>query len=232
MRRYDNTFQKYNLIIENFYFPILLLFLIKLQCKYVHAKKLNNLTSDSNMGEQFNFNQLQNQRNTNVDLVRTIACFGVVAIHVHSTTKAAEGLGHFFLQFCVPFFYLTAITYFVSSLGGNVSIKKFAKKTWKRLGLPFLTWSCIYVILLYIKSRVTGNGHVPNIPQVFLYGSSAEKMYYLPQLITLQAITLSVYLLCLIKSIINAFAYSYSLSITLLGGIFLAILALHQLHTL
>ena len=138
---------------------------------------------------------LQPQRKSFVDIVKIIACFGVIIIHVHSSTIAAENIGQFFLSFCVPYFYITAIAYFIKSLRKDMFLKEIFRKMWNRIGVPFIVWSIIYASLLVIKSQITGNGHTLNIFRVFMYGESAEHMYYLPELIILQLIAISIFLL-------------------------------------
>lgn len=134
-------------------------------------------------------------RNSTIDLIRTLACFGVVVIHVHSSTAAAESLAVFFLNFCVPFFFATAITYFASSLGPAIDIKSTVTKILKRIGLPFLAWSFIYAALLFVKSSISGKPHSFDLSRVFLYGESAEHIYYLPELLAMQLLALGIYLL-------------------------------------
>ncbi len=134
-------------------------------------------------------------RNSTIDLVRTIACFGVVAIHVHSTTAAAQNLGLFFLNFCVPFFFATALTYFVNGLSPAVDVNATVVKTLKRIGIPFLTWSLIYTSLLLVKNTLSGKPYSLDIVRIFLYGESAEHMYYLPELLAMQLLVLGIYLL-------------------------------------
>lgn len=133
-------------------------------------------------------------RNSTIDLVRTIACFGVVAIHVHSTTAAAENLGVFFLNFCVPFFFATALTYFINGLSPAVDVNATVAKIIKRIGIPFLTWSIIYTSLLLVKNTLSGKPYSLDIVRIFLYGESAEHMYYLPELLAMQLLVLGIYL--------------------------------------
>lgn len=138
---------------------------------------------------------LTTSRNSTIDLIRTVACLGVIAIHVHSATPAAESVGLFFLNFCVPFFFATALTYFAQSLRPTIEVSATIKKVAKRIGIPFLVWSFIYAALLFIKSSVSGKPYSIDFLRVFLYGESAEHMYYLPELLTMQLLMLGIYLL-------------------------------------
>lgn len=154
------------------------------------------------------------QRNYTVDLFRIIACFGVIFIHVHNSTYASELVSKYFSYFCVPYFYISALTYFSSSLSRGVKVRQIFLKVGKRIGLPFLAWSIIYAGLIIAKSLLIKGSFTINIPRTFLYGESAEHLYYLPELIIMEVIVLSIYLLAVVnKSVIGllflliAFAY-------------------------
>lgn len=134
-------------------------------------------------------------RNQNIDIVKVLAAIGVISIHVHNDTVAADNLGRFYLIFCVPFFYTTSLVYFNAGLNKNISTRTVLLKIWQRIGVPFLSWSCIYAGLLLIKHTMAGQDTEINFGVVFLYGASAEHMYYLPELIVMQAIIFSIFLL-------------------------------------
>jgi surface polysaccharide O-acyltransferase-like enzyme len=148
---------------------------------------------------------LSSSRNSTIDIIRTVACFGVIAIHVHSSTPAAENLGLFFLNFCVPFFFATALAYFGSSLKPTINIKDIISKISKRIEIPFLAWSFIYASLLFAKSILSGKPYSLDLIRLFLYGESAEHMYYLPELLVMQLLTLGIYLLTIRTKILTGF---------------------------
>jgi peptidoglycan/LPS O-acetylase OafA/YrhL len=137
-------------------------------------------------------------RNGTVDLVRLFAAFGVICIHVPFNTAAAGAVNIFFTTLCVPFFYVISLTYFISSFKKSKSVKKVAYKTWDRIILPYLAWTAIYVALMLIKNRFIGLSHGPNefvFWRALLFGESAVQLYYLPQLVMLQAFAYSIYLM-------------------------------------
>lgn len=134
-------------------------------------------------------------RNTTIDLVRIIAAFGVVAIHVHANTPAAENVSRIFLVFCVPFFFTVALAYFIISLRKAASIKDVFSKNLKRIGVPLLTWSIIYSSLLLVKSLLTHGDRAFDVVRIFLYGESAEQMYYLPELLIMQLLVVGIFML-------------------------------------
>lgn len=68
------------------------------------------------------------RRNITVDIARIIAAFGVIAIHVSASTKAASEVGNFFSPLCVPFFYLISLTYFIAGLKKESSVVKVFRK--------------------------------------------------------------------------------------------------------
>jgi peptidoglycan/LPS O-acetylase OafA/YrhL len=142
-------------------------------------------------------------RNSLLDLIKVFTAIGVITAHVQSDTPGAEALSHFLSPVRVPFLYITALAFFVSNIykkgadSNNISIEGTFTKIGKRLFLPLVVWSAIYVVLITLKSVVTGtaNPHVFDIGKVFLYGDSAEHLYFLPQLMVMQLIGLGILLL-------------------------------------
>lgn len=137
-------------------------------------------------------------RNLNIELVRLIASFGVIAIHVHSTTQWAEYLSFLFIPLCVPYFFTASIVFFVGGLG-KYSTKEVFSKTWERIAIPFLSWTTIYSSLLYIKYITVGSRVTMLFWRVWLFGESAVHLYYLVTLIILQLIALALYLIFIDK---------------------------------
>ena len=133
---------------------------------------------------------VESERNYLIDLVRVLAAWGVIAIHVSFNSKAAEKLGLFFLPLCVPFFYTISLTYFVLTLKEG-SIERIIRRIWLKITIPFLLWTFIYLILLYLKSIITNNYHSFVLWRSFFYGESAVQLYFLPQLIMMQILLLS-----------------------------------------
>ena len=140
-------------------------------------------------------------RNYTLDLIRLVAAFGVVFIHVHTQSEAAKTVSQFFLVLCVPFFFVTSLVYFASGLNATLSIRDVLRKMAMRIGVPFLAWSMIYTGLLVAKDMLRGGQVRPiDLIRVFGFGESAEQMYYLPELIIMQIIILSLFLLVVSKN--------------------------------
>jgi peptidoglycan/LPS O-acetylase OafA/YrhL len=135
----------------------------------------------------------EKKRDTNIDLLRLIAAFGVINIHTPFTTEGAAKINAFFLPLGVPFFFLTSLVYFLAGLKEDTSLKAVIKRTFKRILLPYLAWTVIYVLLMVIKHAVV---HKPNniVPyRVLFYGESAVHLYFLPQLVAMQMLVLALY---------------------------------------
>ena len=135
------------------------------------------------------------KRNITVDIAKIIAAFGVIAIHVPSDNPSAGYINTFFWPLCVPFFYVISLTYFVAALNKNITLSAVLTKTWYRIILPYLAWTAVYVFLLAVKSHLAGAHHSFTWWRIIFYGQSAVQLYYLPELVILQAFALSIYLL-------------------------------------
>ena len=137
---------------------------------------------------------MKKDRNYTVDLIRIIASFGVIAIHVHADTVAAKTIGDFFSPLSVPFFFIASLVYFVISLN-KVSTKDILIKTFSRILLPYLSWTTIYLILLISKAHLANGSYHFIAWRALIYGESAVQLYFLPDLLALQITALGLYLL-------------------------------------
>lgn len=139
--------------------------------------------------------QINSQRDSAVDALKLFSCFGVIVIHVHANTIRAEKLAQFFSSFCVPFFFVTSLYYFVNSIDRGATPKSILVKIGKRIGIPLLVWSSIYIALITAKHLITGKDISIDIVNVFLYAGSAEHLYYLSELIIIQIMIMGTFLL-------------------------------------
>ena len=136
--------------------------------------------------------------NTSIELVRLLACFGVISIHIHADTFAAHNFSNIFNIFCVPFFFITGLVFFINNLNEKVSINTIISRIWKRIGIPFIAWSTIYSGLILTKSLLTTSSNpftIYSLGRIYLYGESSEQLYFLPDLAVMQIISLSIYLI-------------------------------------
>lgn len=129
-------------------------------------------------------------RNSNIDLVKFICAFGVICIHVQNSTFEANLIGEFFLPLCVPFFYLSALVFFISGLK-TINLPVTANKTWVRIVIPYLFWTAIYFSLTVIKHTLTNQSVSNKWLEILFYGGSAVHLYYIPKMLIMQAFFLS-----------------------------------------
>ena len=103
------------------------------------------------------------KRENGLDLLRCIAAFGVVLAHVLSPYKhyyeplakagafvpnAASWIVAFLRMqnWAVPAFFMMSGAYILGS-ARTTDFKSFYKKTWKRLGIPTLIWTGVYLVV-------------------------------------------------------------------------------------
>lgn len=147
-----------------------------------------------------------NKKDSSIELLRIIAIWAVVMIHVTSTTLGVSGYYlhftpfTFFLnqasRFAVPLFFL--ISGYVLSLRYSVvpNLLTFYKKRFLRLALPFLVWSFIYYSIV---SRAGIKAFFVNSPAILLSGTGAEHLYFIP----------AIMLLYLLFPLLSYFLYTY-----------------------
>ncbi|MBX2977529.1 MAG: acyltransferase family protein [Ignavibacteriaceae bacterium] len=134
------------------------------------------------------------ERNLNIEIIRIIASFGVIVIHVHSDTYGAQFISLLFSPICVPFFLAVSLIFFVQSLG-KYSVEYVLTKIWERIGIPYISWTIIYLILLYFNAYLNNSTNKVFFGRSILFGESAVQMYYLITLISLQLFILGVHTL-------------------------------------
>lgn len=153
--------------------------------------------------------RMDTQRNVTLDLLRLFFAFGVVAIHLAPNQANAEWLGASFNVFCVPFFIVLGLFYFdlKHSHSDAVNTPKLRDFHLHRLLLPYLFWTLAYLAMRGAKHVLQGEQlHVDPIGAVF-YGGSAVHMYFIPFLLTCQALILG------LRQIVNR---QYGLGFTLI----------------
>lgn len=129
-------------------------------------------------------------RNESVDVVRLFAAAGIVFVHAAESAPLVRW-GNF-LRFAVPF-YLFASLYFQSlSLRRNPqrTLPQFIAGRFKRLYLPFLAWSLIYLLAHDLKRMLYGVAPVAVRPSI-LWNGSEYHLWFLPFLL-LASIVLAV----------------------------------------
>lgn len=165
------------------------------------------------------------ERNTTVDYARIFAAFGVIAIHVHFSTPAAEAINKIFWPICVSFFFAVSVTYFVAGLKKN-AIDKTLRRIFIRIILPYFSWTIIYVGLLAIKNYFVGGHRDFVLWKIIFYGENSLHLYFLPQLVIMQVISLAFFLLLWDRkdNLIRAFALLIIAALFLSIGIHFSII--------
>lgn len=137
------------------------------------------------------------KRNSAIDAFRVFAIFGVIAIHVQSNTDNAEMLGRLFSGFSVPYFYIVSLFYLIIDLKKrkDEGVYSIVNKTFYRLIIPYLAWTVIYVCLRLTKAVFLGQPSDLDFLKVLFYGDGAVQLYFIPNLLSMQAILISIYLL-------------------------------------
>jgi len=90
-------------------------------------------------------------RNEAVDVIRLFAAAGIVFVHV-AQTPTLEAWGNLF-RFAVPFYLFASLYFQANSLTRSPDrpLGKYVVGRFKRLYLPFLVWSLIYLVTRDIK---------------------------------------------------------------------------------
>ena len=97
--------------------------------------------------------------------LRSTATLGIIVLHVASPVNAGFGhidnadwwAGNFYgsiTRWCVPAFVMLSGSFALEKYNGN--LKNFFAKTFKRISLPFIFWSIVY-LLFYNGSELLGN---------------------------------------------------------------------------
>ena len=133
-------------------------------------------------------------RNYSVDILRLVAAFGVIVIHLAPSTPGAEVFTRAFLLFAVPFFFLISLNFFIAKVESLPAIN-FAALRLDRILVPYAMWTVIYPLMQFVKFRLCGKPLALDPIGVILYGGAAVQMYFLPLLLLFQAIALAVLLM-------------------------------------
>lgn len=139
-------------------------------------------------------------RNVVIDIIRIFTAFGIITAHVNSDTAAALNFTAYLSPIRVPFLFITALVFFIANTDKNQPIQIIIKKIWQRLAVPFLAWAIIYIALISIKNIMSGKDINFEYFKIFLYGIDVknlfvEHLYFLPELIVMQILTLGIILL-------------------------------------
>lgn len=138
---------------------------------------------------------MKSQRNLSVDIIKFIAAFGVVIIHLAPSTAASDLLTQLFLAFAVPFFLLISLYFFIGKVVVASADQVFKISRWDRIMVPYFVWTIIYILMRLMKFRLVGKDIEINVIGSIFYGGGAVQLYFLPLLLLFQAQALSMILL-------------------------------------
>jgi surface polysaccharide O-acyltransferase-like enzyme len=124
------------------------------------------------------------------DLFRVVAAFGVIEAHSLVGEPWSEGTTQFklfFRQFNIPFF-LAASFFLLAPKLERHGVGSFFGTRWRRLIVPYLSWSAIYLTLragLYLASgqRDKLASTLGDPLGLLLFGTAAVHLYFLPLLL-------------------------------------------------
>jgi peptidoglycan/LPS O-acetylase OafA/YrhL len=121
-----------------------------------------------------------------VDLLKLIAAFGVITIHLSPSTGDGELLSSFFSSFAVPYFLVISLFFFIKKVRSLPS-PHIGRLRLDRILVPYAVWSLVYVLTRWLKFRINSQSFsVDFIPALF-YGGGAVHLYFIPLLLMLQA---------------------------------------------
>src|SRR5947207_12944270 len=92
----------------------------------------------------------KSERNATLDAARVIAALGLVWIH---TTQSSLSRFHILGRFGTSFFVLATIFFLFHRLGSSPrpTYGEYALKRFRRLYIPFMAWSLIYLVIRDFK---------------------------------------------------------------------------------
>ena len=121
-----------------------------------------------------------------VDLLKLIAAFGVITIHLSPSTGDGELLSSFFSSFAVPYFLVISLFFFIKRVSSLPS-PHIGGLRLDRILVPYAVWSLVYVLTRWLKFSINSQSFSVNfIPTVF-YGGGAVHLYFIPLLLMMQA---------------------------------------------
>lgn len=129
-------------------------------------------------------------RNRAIELMRSVAVFGVIVIHCAPRTPGADHVADFFLNVSVPFFLLTALFFFWRELdgaGAGGATPALCRRL-PRLLLPYAAWTIIYLGAKGVKLALQGRPLATefggeSLLRILLTGGAAVQLYFVPLLL-------------------------------------------------
>ncbi len=133
---------------------------------------------------------MSSQRSVSIDLIKLVAAFGVVIIHLAPSTEEAEAFSSLFSLFSVPFFLLISLYFFINKFNA-VSPPRLSELRLDRILVPYAVWSAIYTIMRVIKFRLRSEPFEIDVIGFTLFGQGALQLYFIPLLLLFQVQSLA-----------------------------------------
>jgi peptidoglycan/LPS O-acetylase OafA/YrhL len=132
-------------------------------------------------------------RNEMIDVVRLFAAASVVFVHASKTITLAPFCHS--LRFAVPFFLFASLYYQSLSLRRNPDrpLRTYIWSRFKRLYLPFLAWSVIYLLARDAKRLALLDVSAIQLHPAMLWTGTEYHLYFLPLLLAFSIILASVH---------------------------------------
>lgn len=114
----------------------------------------------------------------------------VIYIHGCDTNASAESITRW-LSFPVPcFLVMAAFLAQWSQFGKKQAYVESLGKRVKRLVVPYLGWSLVYVVVRWAKSKAIGETFDADLIGIIFWGDAAHQLYFVPLLVYLFAVWL------------------------------------------
>lgn len=121
------------------------------------------------------------QRNQMLDAARGLGCIGVIWVHtVIDSPELARSAA--LTRFGTPFFCIAAIFFLLTGLSRKASAGwgTYAIQRFKRLYIPFLVWSVIFLVLRTGKRALLTNDGPVRLDVTRLFMGTARHLWFLP----------------------------------------------------
>lgn len=125
-------------------------------------------------------------RNYTVDLLRFVAAWGVIVVHVTPGDASARAFTSFFTQTSVPFFVVVSLYYLLLKRD-----RGWAALNVRALLLPYVSWSVIYLLVKVLKYVVTNEDKGIDWLHTLFFGGASTGLYFLPMLLYFQVFVFS-----------------------------------------
>jgi peptidoglycan/LPS O-acetylase OafA/YrhL len=130
-------------------------------------------------------------RNLSIDLIKLLAAFGVIVIHLAPSTPDAEMFSQLFWPWVVPFFLLISLYFFINKVN-RLAVFSWSELHLDRILVPYAVWSVFYTLMRLVKLHLAAKPFSVDPISLIFYGGGATQLYFLPLLLLFQAVALAI----------------------------------------